>query len=202
MHAAFWTGAAISGLALLAAAVVLPRASEAPSRRLDVVGAVLLGLGLAGVLLAVGEAEMWGRHSPVLWSLAGGSVLVLVAWLVWEARTPSPLVDLRLARGRVAATAHVAALLVGLGNYLLLAAIPILAQAPAGTGAGFGTSIVVAGLVLLPFSLATLAAGRVARAVADRVGFRAGAPRGGSRAGRCVPAVPRGPVGAVAAVRR
>ena len=168
VHAAFWTGAAISLLALVCAAVVLPSAPDAPARPLDVVGAVLLGAGLAGVLLALGEAETWGPRSPVLWGLAGGAVLVLALWLGWESRTPSPLVDLRLARGRVAGTAHVAALLVGLANYLLLATIPILAQAPADHGAGFGTSIVVAGLILLPFSLASVVAGRTARWIADR----------------------------------
>jgi MFS family permease len=172
VHAAFWTGAAISLLALVAAAAVLPGSPDAPARRLDLVGAVLLGGGLAGLLLALGQAETWGLRSPVLWILAGAAVVVLVGWLRWESRTPSPLVDLRLARGRLAGTAHVAALLVGLGNYLLLAAIPILAQAPAAPGAGFGTSIVVAGLILLPFSLASVVAGRIARSFADRPGSR------------------------------
>jgi MFS family permease len=172
VHAAFWTGAAISFLALVAAAVVLPDSPDAPARRLDLVGAVLLGAGLAGLLLALGEAETWGRRSPVLWILAGAAVVVLVGWLRWESRTPSPLVDLLLARGRTAGTAHVAALLVGLANYLLLAAIPILAQAPVAHGAGFGTSIVVAGLILLPFSLASVVSGRIARAFTDRPGSR------------------------------
>jgi MFS family permease len=172
VHAAFWTGSAISLLALLAAAAVLPDAPGAPARRLDVVGAVLLGAGLAGLLLALGESETLGAGSPVLWGLAGGAVVVLACWLVWERRTPLPLVDLRLARGRVAATAHAAALLVGLTNYLMIAAIPILAQAPTDGGAGFDTSIVVAGLILLPFSLASVAGGKLARAVADRAGPR------------------------------
>jgi MFS family permease len=104
--------------------------------------------------------------------LAGSAVVVLISWLVWESRTPWPLVDLRLARGRVAGSAHVAALLVGLANYLLLAAIPILAQAPEAEGAGFGTSIVIAGLILLPFSLGSMFAARVARSFADRPSAR------------------------------
>jgi MFS family permease len=66
----------------------------------------------------------------------------------------------------------VAALLVGLSNYLLLASIPILAQAPEAGGAGFDTSIVVAGLILVPFSLASVVAGRIARAFTDRAGAR------------------------------
>jgi len=179
VHAAFWTGAGISFLALVAAAVVLPASPGAPARRLDVVGALLLGAGLVGLLLALGEAESWGAGSPLLWALAGGAVLVLVAWVGWESRTPLPLVDLRLARGRTAVTAHVAALLVGLTNYLMLAGIPILAQAPVAHRAGFGTSIVVAGLILLPFSLASVAGGRIARLLADRFGPRIVLPLAG-----------------------
>ena len=171
VHAAFWAGAAVSFLALLTAAAVLPASHGAPARRLDDVGALLLGAGLAGLLLALGEAVTWGL-SPLLWTVAGAAVVVLLGWLFWESRAPWPLVDLRLARGRVAASAHVAALLVGLSNYLLLASIPVLAQAPADDGAGFGASIVVAGLILLPFSLASVVAGRVARTVADRSGAR------------------------------
>jgi MFS family permease len=171
LHAAYWTGAVISLLALLAAAAVLPPSPDAPVRRLDVVGAVLLGAGLAGLLLALGEAETWGT-SPLLWIVAAASVVVLLGWLLWESWTPSPLVDLRLARGRVAGSAHVAALLVGLSNYILLASIPILAQAPEADGAGFDTSIVVAGLILLPFSLASVVAGRVGRSFTDRAAAR------------------------------
>jgi MFS family permease len=172
VHAAFWAGAAISFLALLAAAAVMPPSPDTPARRLDVVGAVLLGAALAGLLLCLGEVKTWGWTSPLLWIVAAAAVVVLLGWLLWETRIPWPLVDLRLARGRVAGSAHVAALLVGLSNYLLLASIPILAQAPEARGAGFGTSIVVAGLILLPFSLASVVAGRVARSFTDRAAAR------------------------------
>jgi MFS family permease len=61
-------------------------------------------------------------------------------------------------------------MLVGLSNYLLFASVPVLAQAPPADGAGFGASILVAGLALLPFSLASVLAGRLARLLADRIG--------------------------------
>ncbi|MGY1687763.1 MFS transporter [Geodermatophilus sp. SYSU D00867] len=168
VHAAFWAGAAVSLAALLAAAAVLPPAAATARRPLDVVGALLLGAGLAGLLVALGEAETEGWTSPAPWLLAGGAAAALACWVRWEARTPVPLVDLRLARGRLALTAHVAALLVGLSNYLLLASVPVLAQTPASPGPGFGASLVVAGLVLLPFSAASVLGGRLARLLADR----------------------------------
>ncbi|NEM04420.1 MFS transporter [Geodermatophilus normandii] len=170
VHAAFWAGTGVSLAALLASAAVLPPATTTRRSRLDVVGALLLGGGLAALLIALGEAGSWGWASPALWGLLGGAAVALACWAWWEWRTPSPLVDLRLARGRTALTAHVAALLVGLSNYLLLASVPVLAQSPVSGGAGFGTSIVVAGLVLLPFSAASVLGGRLARLLADRLG--------------------------------
>jgi MFS family permease len=169
VHAAFWAGAGISLLALLSAAAVLPPATARQPRPLDVVGALLLGSGLAALLLALGEGGRWGWASPMLIGLVVGGVAALGAWLFWENRTPFPLVDLQLARGG-ALTAHLAALLVGLSNYLLLAAVPILAQAPVSPGAGFGQSIVVAGLILLPFSASSVLSGRLARLLTARAG--------------------------------
>jgi MFS family permease len=170
VHAAFWAGAAVSFAALLASAAVLPASTIPASRPLDVLGAVLLGAGLACALLGLGEVEVWGWRSPVPWALFTGGAVLLACWALWELRTTAPLVDLRLARGRVAATAHSAALLVGLSNYLLVASVPVLVQAPRAGSSGFGASIVVAGLALLPFSAGSVLGGRLARLLTDRAG--------------------------------
>jgi MFS family permease len=172
VHDAFWFGAAASAIALVAAALVYPPSPQAPPRRLDLTGAALLGAGLAAGLLALGEGETWGWTSPAVLGLTAFAVLTLAGWALWQLRTPTPLVDLRLARGRTAATAHGAALLVGLANYLFISSVPRLAQTPGMTGYGFGASIVVAGLVLLPFSVASFLASRVARPLERLVGRR------------------------------
>jgi MFS family permease len=172
VHTAFWFGAAASAGAIVAAALVYPPSPDVPPRRLDVAGALLLGTALATGLLALGEGETWGWTSPAVLGLTAVAVVTLVGWAVWQLRAATPLVDLRLARGRTAGTAHAAALLVGLANYLLLSSVPRLAQTPTSTGYGFGTSIVVAGLVLLPFSAASFLAGRAVRLLARAVGQR------------------------------
>ena len=171
-HAAFWLGAGLSATALALAAVALPPARAPSAPPLDVVGAVLLAAGLVTALLVLSEGATWGWTSAAVVGLTAGSVLALAAWAAWELRTEGPLVDLRLARGRTAATAHAAALLVGVGNYLLLSSTALLAQAPAGGGAGFGASVVVSGLILVPFSVCSVLAGRLGTVVVDRLGPR------------------------------
>ena len=178
VHAAFMFGGVVAALALLAGALVLPPSPAVSARRLDVLGAVLLGLGLATGLLALSEGERSGWTSARLLVLAVVCVVALAAWVGWALRARVPLVDLRLARGRTAATAHVAALLVGLANYLLLSSVPLLAQTPASTGYGFGSSVVVAGLLLLPFSVGSVLAGRLAPVLSRRWSSRVLLPVG------------------------
>jgi MFS family permease len=178
VRAAFWFGGAVAAAALLAGALVLPESSAREGRRIDVLGALLLGVGLATGLLALGDGERLGWGSARELVLAGVAVVALAAWVGWELRTAAPLVDLRLARGRTVATAHVAALLVGLANYLLIASVPLLSQTPRSTGYGFGASVVVAGLLLVPFSAASVLTGRTSAWLVRRAGSRVLLPLG------------------------
>lgn len=90
---------------VLAVLAVLVRVStpESPVRiktRIDMVGAVLIGAGLAGVLLGVSFGPTWGWASAgTLVSLIGG-VALLAAWLVSAGRIAEPLVRLSLLKRR------------------------------------------------------------------------------------------------------
>jgi MFS family permease len=173
VRAAFWFGAGASLLALLGTVRVFPPSPDVPSRSLDFTGAVLLGVGLAAALLVLSEGEAWGWTSTPLLLLALLSLIAGAGWVLWELRSAAPLVDVRLALRRKAATAHAAALLAGLGMYLLVASVARLAQTPTTTGYGFGATVVVAGLILVPFSLASMAAGRLIRLLPAHLGPRA-----------------------------
>ena len=199
VHAAFAFGGAVALVALVAGLVALPASPDVPGRRLDVLGAVLLGVGLAAGLLGLGEGEHWGFASARVLGLFAVAGVALAGWIAWGLRAPAPLVDLRLARGRTAATAHAAALLIGLANYLLLASVPLLAQTPTSSGYGFGASVVVAGLLLLPFSAASVVAGRTATWLARHAGQRSLLPLGalGVAATMVLFAVSRGSIAAV-----
>lgn len=170
LHAGYWFGAGVSAAALVAAALVLPPSPERAAPRLDVPGALLLGGALAGLLLALSEAELWGWSSGRLLGLAGISALLLGSWIVHELRTAHPLVDLRLLGSRTVLTADLAALVAGVGMYLLVSLVTRFVQTPRDAGYGFGASVAVTGLVLLPFSLAGAAAGRIVPAPARRAG--------------------------------
>jgi predicted MFS family arabinose efflux permease len=177
-HAPFWFGAAISGIALLLAAAVLPGSSHLQRRPLDGGGALLLGAGLIAMLLCLSEGETWGWTSGKLLSLALAAVLILGSWVWFELRTSFPLVNLRMMRHRAVLTANATGLFAGLGMYMLLPLVTRYVQAPSATGYGFGVSVVVAGLVLLPFSIASVSASRLLPLVARWMGHRMVLPLG------------------------
>jgi len=168
VHAAFWFGAVVSGLALVLAALVVPSSRGREAHRLDTPGALLLGGALTGLLLALSEAQTWGWTSPLLLGVLVGSVGLLTVWVRQELRTAHPLIDLRLLRHRAVLTADVTGICAGVGMYLLMSLVTRYVQTPPSYGYGFGSSIVVAGLVLLPFSIGSVTASRVAPLLARR----------------------------------
>ncbi|WP_063771953.1 MFS transporter [Kitasatospora mediocidica] len=168
VHAGFWFGSAISALALLAAVLVLPSTAGRARHPLDVLGAVLLGAAIAGLLLVLSEGDVWGWSSPRLLGLAAAAIALTAWWVLHELRTAHPLVDLRLARHRVVLTADVTGLIAGVAMYLLMSLVTRFVQTPAVAGYGFGASIVVTGLVLLPFSVASVLSSKLVPVLARR----------------------------------
>ncbi|MCA1217052.1 MFS transporter [Streptomyces sp. 8L] len=169
LHAAFWFGAVVSALGLVVAAIVVPSSAHRPSRPVDLAGALLLGAALVGLLLSLSEGESWGWTSARLFAVVGGSVLALAGWVVRELLAAHPLVDLRLLRRPTVLTADVTALLAGVGMYLLISLVTRFVQTPVSSGYGLGASVFVAGLVLVPFSAASVVATRLTRVLVKRI---------------------------------
>jgi MFS family permease len=70
-------------------------------------------------------------------------------------------------------TANATAFLLGAGMYSSFILIPQIAELPTSTGFGFGTSVVVAGLFLLPSTIGMIVMGLQAGRLAARYGSRA-----------------------------
>lgn len=118
LYAPFWFAAALSALALAGAAAVLPESPQRPVH-VDVEGVVLLGAGIAALLLVLGEGPSWGWASTATLATGCASVVLLVAWVAVELRAHHPLIELRLLRRRPVLAANVTAFLVALGFYPL-----------------------------------------------------------------------------------
>nr|WP_205864853.1 MFS transporter [Planctomonas sp. JC2975] len=160
LRAAYGLGFLISLTGLVIAWRAIPRDASRASIRIDIGGAVLLGIGTLGVLLCVAQPSVWAK----VW--VGATILVtagiaLAAWVVVERRSSAPLVDVRLLARAGLLSANAAMLVSGVGMYLLFSLLTRFVQTPQAAGYGFGLSGLAAGAALIPFSLFGFAAGRL-----------------------------------------
>ncbi|WP_375502276.1 MFS transporter [uncultured Jatrophihabitans sp.] len=160
-HAGFWIAAVLGLIAIVAVALVVPTSGHHAAHHFDTPGALLLGAGLATLLVAISEGEDWGWSSARLVGFAVAAIVLLVTWVWHELRRQEPLVDLRQLRYRAVLTADVTGLLAGVGMYMLMSMIIRYVQTPTTTSYGLGESVVVAGLVLLPLSAASYTASKL-----------------------------------------
>jgi EmrB/QacA subfamily drug resistance transporter len=138
-------------VAVITAALVayaVPRRDTGNVRkRVDVVGAVLCALGLAGPVFALIEAPRRGWTSPlILVSLIGG-ILVFALFLLWERRTEQPMLPLRLFRLRNFSFANIETFAVYAGLSTLTFFLTLFIQQLG------GYSAFQAGLALVPISV-------------------------------------------------
>jgi predicted MFS family arabinose efflux permease len=129
---------------------------------------------LVTLLLGVSQGHSWGWSSPITVTLLVATVVVLPVWVWAEARSDSPLVDMRMMRIPTVWTVNLVALLFGMGMYSMFAFLPQFLQTPdTVTGYGFGASVTESGLLLLPQTVATFLAGLFSGRLAARCGSKA-----------------------------
>ncbi|MEA2458365.1 MAG: hypothetical protein QOC95_1337 [Thermoleophilaceae bacterium] len=171
-HWIFWVGAAVAALAALAAQLLIPESPVRSPGRVDIRGAVILGVGLALPLYAIAEANKWGWGSVKTLGLIAAGLVVLAVWVAIERRTDDPLADIpTLTRPPVLMT-NIATLLTGFGMFGSFILIPQLAEAPASTGYGFGASATEAGLLMVPGSVTMLLSGPLSGVLGNRFGSK------------------------------
>ena len=95
-HVLFWLGAAMAVIATVAAELVIPESPVRSPGRVDVRGAVILGVGLVLPLYAIGEANAWGWGSARTLGLIGAGLVILARLGAGRAAHAEPLVNVRL----------------------------------------------------------------------------------------------------------
>jgi EmrB/QacA subfamily drug resistance transporter len=171
-HWIFWVGGIVAALAAVAAQLLIPESPVRTPGRVDIRGALILGVGLALPLYAIAEANKWGWGSAKTLGLIAAGALILVAWVAIEKRTAEPLANIRTLRAPPVLMTNIATLLTGFGMFGSFILIPQLAEAPASSGYGFGASATHAGLLMLPGSLSMLLAGPVSGILGNRFGSK------------------------------
>ncbi|MBL7502718.1 MFS transporter [Frankia sp. CNm7] len=175
----FVLGAALAMISFVLVLVWIPSARHAQYRRaswadLDLPGALVLGLSLVALLLGLTQGPDWGWSSGRVLGLFGLAVVFAVTLVFLEVSQSSPLLDIREFTHRPMLATHLSAFLYGVVSYVFYVTLPRYAQTPQHSGGyGFGTSITVAALIMLPGALIVMPASMAVGGVAHRLGQRA-----------------------------
>lgn len=178
LHGAYVFGAVLVLLTLLRALRDVPADLDVPAQRVDLLGAGALTTGTLSLLLAISQGRAWGWTSVTTVGLAALGVLAIAGWVAWTLRRSHPLVDLRLAARPGVVGPHTVALLLGVGMYGLLSLAVVLVRADGSLGYGLDLGVAEAGLVLLPYSVASVGGNQLARRVERRLGSQVLLPLG------------------------
>jgi EmrB/QacA subfamily drug resistance transporter len=162
----FYVNVPIGIIGFIATLILLHEPRPIGRLRLDPLGAALLALGLAALTAGLSFGVEWGWTSPIEIAALVISALSLVGLVAVELRVGTPVVDIRLLRNRVFASANISLIL----SFLALFAVSFMLPFYLEELRGFSAE--EAGLLLTPLPLTIAVIAPFSGTLADRIGTR------------------------------
>ena len=155
-HMLFWVNAVAGLVAFVGILAVVPESSVRTGGRVDLVGSALLAAGLVALMLPLAQASSWGWASAKVIGLLVASVVILGVFVWSQLRISDPLVDLNALRRKPIVLTNLASILFGFALFASFIGTAAYVEAPEASGYGFGSSLLVGGLAMLPSGIAML----------------------------------------------
>ena len=163
-RAIFLINLPIGIIAIVWAARILPAEAGNRNQRFDIVGAVLSGVALFCLLLALSEGQSWGWDTVAVIGLFALFVVLGACFLVAERRSAQPMIDLSLFGIRPFSAGLAAVIVAFAGLFTATFLLPFLLQQ------GRGYSPIEAGLLLTPLPITMAFVAPFSGSAADRFG--------------------------------
>ncbi|MDQ2744306.1 MAG: DHA2 family efflux MFS transporter permease subunit [Chloroflexota bacterium] len=178
-RAIFFVNVPIGILAFILAWLLMPELTNHRAHRLDIIGVILASAGLFSAIFALieGQRYSWGRISNIgafnLGSIQAGlisipsllvyGVILLILFVVWEARQDEPILPLSLFRDRNFSVANAVSAIVAFGLLGLFLPLTIFLQSV------LGMTALQAGVAFVPTSLVSMFIAPVAGRLSDKI---------------------------------
>jgi len=164
-RAIFWVNIPVAVIALVLIAVSRPTTVHHPAR-MDYRGLALIVAGVGLSVFGFQQASIWGWGNPAIGLCVAAGVLFLVAFVLVELRTDSPLMQVRIFRIRPFLVEN---LVLGVA---MLAFVPVFFFASEYAQVSLGKTASGAGLFLLMFFAGFVVAAQVGGRMLDRRGAK------------------------------
>lgn len=161
----FWINVPV-GILLLPLARLKLAESRGPNDRLDIVGTAIASLGLFALTYSLVRANTEGWTSGITLTGLGVAVVLLVVFVLWERRTPAPMLPMRLFRSRAFSAVNAAVFLMYTGMFGSVFLLTQFLQTIQ------GYSPLEAGVRMLPWTAMLLVVAPPAGMLSDRIGGR------------------------------
>ena len=171
-HWLFWLPLVVTVVAAVCTWRFVPESPVRSPGHVNWLAAALMSVGICCVLIAIAQTTVWGWGGTRTIALLAAGAVTIAAWIWVEVHSREPLVDMTMMRIRGVWTTNLVAFLLGAGMYASFIVFPQFAQLPTSTGFGFGSSVVVSSLYLLPAALCMGVLGAVAGRIAYRFGSK------------------------------
>ncbi len=152
--------------AAIAPSLLAESRSESEHRTFDFAGAASITAGLSVLVYALVDANNAGWGSVQTIGLLAASVALIVAFVLIERRSHSPLMPFRIFRIRTLTGANVVGLLVGASLFSMFFFISLYMQQV------LGYSAIHAGLSYLPLAVSIILAAGIASQLVTKIGFK------------------------------
>jgi MFS family permease len=172
-HRVFWFTVLFTVGVIVAVIAAVPERPRTGGGTVDWLGAIGLAAGLSAILLAITQGPAWGWSSPRTAAALVIGIAILIGWWRWEQHCRQPLVSTAMLSRRPILLTNIATVSVGMGLYFAFLGLTDFVQAPAGSGYGFGASVLAASVqFLLPGAMAGFITATVSGRYIDRFGAR------------------------------
>jgi MFS family permease len=153
----------LSAALFLIAVLRVPIFAVHPGRKLDLPGAALLGTALTAFLVAISEGGTWGWANSSAFTLGpvplgvpellAIAALATIGFILWEPRSPYPVVDFHRLAERNIWISNVVGVLAGTSMFLYFVAITYQMQEPS---VGLGLTVLQFGEAAVPSAIVAL----------------------------------------------
>jgi MFS family permease len=155
-HVLYWIGAIGAVASIVATRILVGEPATSRQTSIDWIGIVLLAGALTALVLPLSQGSSWGWGSTETIGLLLLSAVLFVLLFVVERRVNNPLINVGALTNPPIAITNTASVFFGFALFASFVGTSNYVQAPVESGYGFGSSVLVAGLCLLPSGILML----------------------------------------------